>query len=1102
MPNTPRTEESIFAEALDKSSPDERAAFLDRACGDDPALRERVESLLKSHGEAGSFLGKPLLAQGSTLDYQPVTEGPGTVIGRYKLLQPLGEGGFGAVYMAEQKEPVRRRVALKIIKLGMDTKEVIARFEAERQALAMMDHPNIANVLDAGTTETGRPYFVMELVKGASVTELSDKNQLAARDRLELFTAICHGVQHAHQKGVIHRDLKPSNILVTLHDGKPVPKVIDFGVAKALNQELTEKTLFTAYGHMVGTPQYMSPEQAEMSGLDVDTRSDVYSLGVLLYELLTGTTPVEAKRLRGANYAEMQRIIREDEPPRPSQRVSTLGEQRTVIARDRHCNPVQLRQILRGELDWIVMKALEKDRTRRYETANGLARDIQRYLADEPVEACPPSAGYKLRKFARKYSKALATLAVCVGMLLLGTVTSTWLAMRATAAEREAAAQRDAALQAEQDADLQRHQAQKKEAAAQAEATKARTLVRLLQQLLGTANPDSAKGPTYTVRQMLDDFEAGLGDRLKGQPDVEADLRITIGLAYFSNNLHDRAQAQFRRALELRRSFFGSEHVKVAEVMTHLAWSLRYQHAWWLSEIAGPAAEKQAREAVRLYRKLGERNESLARALLVLGFKFGGQSLGPRSARGRAGTPHALGSKFGADLLGSGQAINLDEAEAALREALTVAERCAQSKPSPLVAEANRSLAVCLLFRGRAEDAKPLAARAVQLHHLVHGDRHPETARSFLDLGYIHLDGYDFAEAEQAFREALTIFRRAYGDGFQLMPACALRNLVFTLDAQYKDAEADAITRECLAAWRKPDYSFHTGDLIPEMRGLACDGRGDHADAEAHYRQALEISRKQPGLFPNPLVLVHSFQLGGALFLQGKYEQARAAVEKFVPLARAASRQTNTPPLLLTPYAGLLLIGGSGEADDLQAALSLAQQGVERSKDQPPERRALAGFVLAVAQWRNGDRQRAIQLLREAQELPRPRATLERRMAERALVQYLKEMGDLPAVEKALREVLRQRQTAWPKGHPEIAAAQVNLAGFLTAQKQHAEAEPLLLAAYESLKTHAQADSRSLKRRRAETVERLVQLYDAWGRREAAVKWRKELETTKAGPKP
>jgi serine/threonine protein kinase len=392
MTATPPNVQTIFGRALEIESPAGRDAYLDEACGPDAGLRAEVEGLLAALGKAGGFMRRPAGAEFTTA-YEPLTEGPGTVIGHYKLLQQIGEGGFGTVYMAEQKEPVKRRVALKIIKLGMDTKEVIARFEAERQALALMDHPHIAKVLDAGTTETGRPYFVMELVKGVSIAEFCDQNQLPARARLELFVPVCQAVQHAHQKGVIHRDLKPTNILVTLHDGKPVPKVIDFGVAKALNQELTEKTLFTAYGHMVGTPQYMSPEQAEMSGLDVDTRSDVYSLGVVLYELLTGTTPLEAKKLRSAAYAEMQRLIREEEAPRPSLRVSTLGERLSVVARDRHCEPVQLAQLLRGELDWIVLKALEKDRTRRYETANGLARDLQHYLADEPVEACPPTTG-------------------------------------------------------------------------------------------------------------------------------------------------------------------------------------------------------------------------------------------------------------------------------------------------------------------------------------------------------------------------------------------------------------------------------------------------------------------------------------------------------------------------------------------------------------------------------------------------------------------------------------------------------------------------------------------------------------------------------------
>jgi WD40 repeat protein/serine/threonine protein kinase len=469
MTATPqRTDASIFGEALEMKSSAEQAAFLDLACGADPARRQRLEDLLRSHDEAGKFLNEPLVAPCATIAGPSSPESPGTLIGRYKLLQQIGEGGFGTVYMAEQKEPMRRRVALKIIKPGMDTREVIARFEAERQALALMEHPNIARVLDAGTTQSGRPYFVMELVPGISIAEFCDKNRLPTRARLELFVAVCQAVQHAHQKGIIHRDLKPSNILVTLHDGKPVPKVIDFGVAKALNQELTEKTLFTAYGHMIGTPQYMSPEQAEMSGLDVDTRSDIYALGAVLYELLTGTTPLEARQLRAAAYTEMQRLIREEEAPRPSLRVSTLGERLSVVAQERQCDPAQLKQLLRGELDWIVLKALEKDRTRRYETATSLARDLQRYLADEPVEACPPSVSYKLCKLARKHRALLTAAAACATLLLLGVAGSVWQAVRAglaetTALEKEQDAEneRDVAKQERDDAQRQRDTARR-----------------------------------------------------------------------------------------------------------------------------------------------------------------------------------------------------------------------------------------------------------------------------------------------------------------------------------------------------------------------------------------------------------------------------------------------------------------------------------------------------------------------------------------------------------------------------------------------------------------------------------------------------------------
>jgi WD40 repeat protein/serine/threonine protein kinase len=447
----------IFFAALDQSSAEERLRFLDQACGTNAPLRARVEQLLAAHADAGKFLG----GRGDTLD-TPLAERPGSQIGPYKLLQQIGEGGMGVVHMAEQTEPVRRRVALKIIKPGMDTRQVIARFEAERQALAMMDHVNIARVLDAGTTQYGRPYFVMELVHGVPMTQYCDDHRLTPRERLKLFVQVCQAIQHAHQKGIIHRDIKPSNVMVTLYDGQPVPKVIDFGVAKATEQTLTERTLFTQYGTMVGTLEYMSPEQAEMSALGVDTRSDIYSLGVLLYELLTGSTPLMHQRVRETPYADLLRLIKEEEPPTPSTRLSSSGQSLVQISAQRQTEPAKLTKLLRGELDWIVMKCLEKDRNRRYGTAAGLAADVQRYLNDEPVLACPPSATYRFRKFARRNKAAIATataIGLAVPLMIIGLATSLfslareqYLTQKSLAAETKAKGDLDRALDIEKQA--------------------------------------------------------------------------------------------------------------------------------------------------------------------------------------------------------------------------------------------------------------------------------------------------------------------------------------------------------------------------------------------------------------------------------------------------------------------------------------------------------------------------------------------------------------------------------------------------------------------------------------------------------------------------
>ena len=527
-------EREIFLAALDLPA-NERSASIDEACAGDSHLLARVRELLSAHEVERDFLD----ASAVPISSQVLAEQAGSTVGRYRLLEQIGEGGFGVVYMAEQREPVRRKVALKIIKLGMDTKQVVARFEAERQALALMDHPNIAKVFDAGATETGRPYFVMELVRGMPITKYCEENHCTTRERVELMIEVCSAIQHAHQKGVIHRDIKPNNVLITMHDDHPVPKVIDFGIAKATQQELTDKTIFTRYHEFLGTPAYMSPEQAQLSALDIDTRTDIYSLGVLLYELLTGRTPFDGNKLLSAGLDEMRRIIREQEPERPSTRLT-----QALRTTGRNSNPATRKPDIDRDLDWIVMKAMEKDRARRYESASAFAEDIRRYLADQPISAAAPTVSYKLYKFARRHRTALPVAAVIILLLVAGSGTATWLAWRA---DRSAAQ-------------------------ARTEAATTEAVSRFLNDdLFGMADPENQPDHEISVRSLLDRASQQLSNGLSGEPLVQAAIHSTIGRAYANLSQHASAEKHLTRAHELYQRELGEHHRKTIRTLVDIA---------------------------------------------------------------------------------------------------------------------------------------------------------------------------------------------------------------------------------------------------------------------------------------------------------------------------------------------------------------------------------------------------------------------------------------------------------------------------------------------------------------------------------------------------
>jgi serine/threonine protein kinase/Flp pilus assembly protein TadD len=826
-------ERDIFMVALEREAPADRRTYVAEACQGDEGLRQGVEALLAAHERAGSFLASPAVGAPALVDGPPVREGPGTVIGPYKLLEQIGEGGFGVVYMAEQHQPVRRKVALKVVKPGMDTRQVVARFEVEQQALALMDHPNIAHVFDGGVTASGRPYFVMELVRGVPITVFCDQNQVPVRERLELFLSVCGAVQHAHQKGIIHRDLKPNNILVTLHDDKSVVKVIDFGIAKAIGQQLTDKTLFTNFAQMMGTPIYMSPEQAQMSGLDVDTRSDIYSLGVLLYELLTGMTPLDSERLRTAAFDEIRRIIREEDPVTPSARMTTLGQAGGKVSANRQSDPERLSKLFRSELDWIVMKALEKDRNRRYETASAFAADVERYLKDEQVQACPPSTAYRFKKFVRRNRGPVIASAAIVIALIAGIIGTTIGLIG----------------QARQRAEAQQQEQEAKNQAAIAEAVS-----QFQRDMLRSTSPFQS-GDKVTVLQVmtaaLKELDAG---KLKDKPLVEANVREIIGETLHELGRYSEAEPVLRKALELRRSALSAPHWGIAKSLQALAGTL--QELGHLKE-----SEFLMREALEMRRAVlpAEHSDiatSLARLghLLVVEGKYTEAESLCREAldidrqRLPAGHPDIVSS-----LRELGWLLQVEdkfaEAEPLCREALDIRRR--NLPPAhPDISESLNVLAVVLARSGRLAEAEPLFREMLEIDRQSLPAGHPRIGQSVNNLATVLQEQGKLAEAEPLQREGLQMRRKSLPAGHAYI-AQSLKNLAVLLQEQGKFAEAEPLAREALAIRRKALPAGHP-DIAGSLQNLGSllKDLGKFADGEAALLEAERILITAQGLPP------------------------------------------------------------------------------------------------------------------------------------------------------------------------------------------------------------------------------------------------------------
>jgi serine/threonine protein kinase/tetratricopeptide (TPR) repeat protein len=983
-----------------------------------------------------------------------VTDEENGRIGPYKLLQRIGEGGFGIVWMAEQEIPMRRRVAVKVIKSGMDTREVIARFETERQALAMMDHPNIARVFDAGETTTGRPYFVMELVRGIPITKYCDENSLSTEARLRLFAAVCNGVQHAHQKGVIHRDLKPSNILVTLHDGVPFPKIIDFGIAKATEARLTDKTLFTQFHAFLGTPAYTSPEQMEMSGLDVDTRSDIYSLGVLLYELLAGGPPFDPETLIKSGLDAMRRTIRDVNPPRPSQRVRTLpGELRTTIAQQRGTDGTKLLGRLRGDLDGIVMHCLEKDRTRRYETANDLAADVRRHLSNEPVIARPASAAYRCSKFVRRNRLAFAAGIAVVLSLVAGLV------LASVSLQREQAARiREAALRKEADLNATH---------ANAAAAKSVEVARFMNEMLSGAGPSVAMGRDPSLlREIADSTARRLETELQSQPEVAADLRDTLGGIYLALGETTSAEKILRPAVEVHRALIGNDSAETANSLHLLCLALRTRNP--------PEAEAIGQEALALRKKIfGETHPLYADTLYEL-------AQVPTPSRTTA------------------------EMRAMLEQVLAIRLR-AFGEEHPAVAQAIAGLGSVAQQDLDHKEGARLQEQALAMRRRLFGNEHPEVAQSLAALGDCYAPELDRRQdAVAAYREAFTLRRKLLGDQHPKV-AIPFLGMSGQLSPQTASPEQIAVVRDFVATQRQilPRDSVRLAPLLLALAPLEPATATGSNSNEALVREAralLETSRMHGERF-DPEIINAMMIFGWSKVVGNVPQEGLAMAEETVKLAQATfgaeapgtmipihtlawtdlslgrqadaipqfekavrlfrSRYGNNHPVMLLNEAALAecyrAVGRNEDARELLVSALAAY----RENPLQPDRDAYRAFItaeLGITFVRENRHAEAEPLLREA------------------LLDY-----DRPGI-RPLGRRLRPPQRV-------LSALGVALAG----QGKFTEAEPLVLQAFEELRAsepRLAGDRASIVR---EAFEAVIAVYTTWGRADKIAEWKARL---------